>query len=771
MEIIIIIIIVIVLFIKFYEPIFDLIMGIVEFFEGVGDFFKRVKNGVSDKKEEHERRIYEAEQAKKENQEYLQYQYFENAEELPKDIDILNGLRKSFRKNGDTNRAFLCLKNAVELNVGSLKEKEELNGKLAEYYRKAIGTEQNLELERVYQAKSLLYYIQSVAEDDQKIVAKIKDVWKGKYPADLECLYLAAKELCEQKNPIGVFILEDVMLAKNNGVVIAANKERRKEIYQKMTTNAYALFHLWCMNESEKQFLERSAELGCYYAAVILKKSNLVQNLKTSARKGLANGFTSACEYVNSQSEDSKQAKVLFEQGKDAYSKNANNKEAIRQIEEAAGLGNEQASLWLLQYRAENGEKEYEYELATLYEKGTYWVKQNQEKAAMLYMRSAIQGYAEAQYRYGQMLEFGEFGTPKNKQQADIQYINAADQDYVPACMKIGEEYSHGDAEKKAIAEKYLRKVTTLDLSVKGNAKLVRKAWHTLMQMYRNYEFHNEPYPNLGKAFVCAVEYIRLTESDNKEKIDAIPKALAGDRASVGTLAKDYIVKIQNKQISEEEAKTVIIPIYETITLQEICIYEMQAEMGNVDAMRNLFFSYDEVGSCSIGQKMGISIVSVRFSGNRAKCRYWLDRAIALGDTRAMRYKGEYYYIYGTSEEEGKAYLEMAASRGDEMAKEDLEIKQLEVETKARYAAEARALAESLKGDVSGHSSSDESGPIPIEFMPGEITGPYGHKYRLVMRGAYSAEYENVDSGVRVTINESQIGAMGATTEEGYFYW
>lgn len=39
------------------------------------------------------------------------------------------------------------------------------------------------------------------------------------------------------------------------------------------------------------------------------------------------------------------------------------------------------------------------------------------------------------------------------------------------------------------------------------------------------------------------------------------------------------------------------------------------------------------------------------------------------------------------------------------------------------------------------------------------------------MRGAYSAEYENVDSGVRVTIKESQIGAMGATTEEGYFYW
>ena len=66
-----------------------------------------------------------------------------------------------------------------------------------------------------------------------------------------------------------------------------------------------------------------------------------------------------------------------------------------------------------------------------------------------------------------------------------------------------------------------------------------------------------------------------------------------------------------------------------------------------------------------------------------------------------------------------------------------------------------------------------ESGPIPIEGIPDVITGPYGHLYRMVMRGAYSAVYENVDSGMQVTIKESQIGMSGssATTAEGYFHW
>ena len=59
------------------------------------------------------------------------------------------------------------------------------------------------------------------------------------------------------------------------------------------------------------------------------------------------------------------------------------------------------------------------------------------------------------------------------------------------------------------------------------------------MQMYRGYQFHAEPYPGLGKAFVCAVEYLRLTEPDNKKKMDAIPQALEGNPANIGTLASE----------------------------------------------------------------------------------------------------------------------------------------------------------------------------------------------------------------------------------------
>ena len=65
----------------------------------------------------------------------------------------------------------------------------------------------------------------------------------------------------------------------------------------------------------------------------------------------------------------------------------------------------------------------------------------------------------------------------------------------------------------------------------------------------------------------------------------------------------------------------------------------------------------------------------------------------------------------------------------------------------------------------------DESGPIPIEDVPSEITGPYGHKYQLISRGTHSAEYRNVDTGETVNIKESQVGALGATTDAGYFWW
>lgn len=51
------------------------------------------------------------------------------------------------------------------------------------------------------------------------------------------------------------------------------------------------------------------------------------------------------------------------------------------------------------------------------------------------------------------------------------------------------------------------------------------------------------------------------------------------------------------------------------------------------------------------------------------------------------------------------------------------------------------------------------------------ITGPYGHKYQLISRGLRSAEYRNVDTGEIVNINESHVGALGATTEAGYFWW
>lgn len=377
--------------------------------------------------------------------------------------------------------------------------------------------------------------------------------------------------------------------------------------------------------------------------------------------------------------------------------------------------------------------------------------KDEPQEALTYYRKSAELGHQESMYHVARMLY-----------QSDIL------KDIKEAKMWAEKVVQSGCEKAIKLLNLLIAKEASFNARYIEETGLDSKKCYERMQFYRGNKFHAEPYVNLGKAFLYAIEYLRLTESANKEKMNAIKDALKGNTAHIGSLISGYIVKIQNKKISGK-AVEIIIPVYETILLQQACAYELRAEQGDISAMQNLFFLYDEVGSYTLTQKTGISIMSLRFSGNRARGRYWLDRAIAKGDARAMRYKGEYYYIYGASEEEGKEYLKMAASRGDSMAVEDLQLKQLESETKARYQAEAMALAKSL--NIDGGSTEGESGPIPIEYVPDVINGPYGHKYQLISRGLRSAEYRNVDTGEIVNINESHVGALGATTEAGYFWW
>lgn len=766
MLIVIIIVVVIVLFFKFYEPIFDVI-------ESVLDIFGSIRSGAQQTKYKSEKRKKEKLRDQQMQASYEKYQSFQSEEELPEDMAALKGLYNKFQRNNDDRRAFLCLKKSVDLYdkqqgiIGYYPKYMEL----AEHYQKGIGTEKNPAMASALQAKDIVFTCSS-GFDDKLTLSSLDSYWNGTLASkDPDSMYQAAQELCSMQNPWGLFILEDSLLEKSNGITADSSKEEKKAIYEKLSGNAYALYHLSLLvSDSKQELLEKSADMGCFFAAVKAKRTDAVEAMKKAALEKLSGGFESALEYVTGQTDAAKQGYMQYEQGKAAYEADANNKNAVEMIRKAADNGLEQAKMWLLEYCVNNGDPAAEYELAELYETGNYWVKKDPDKASLYYMRSAVKGYAPAQFRYGQMLENGELGTPKNEEQAEKQYCAAAELGDGRACLLMGKRLSlRPDRGDQINAERYLRKATALNPCIDGNSELIKEAWYTLMQLYRGYRAHNEVYPTLDEAFRCAVEYIRLAEP---EKIKYIGGALAGNASDIEALSGQYLRRITVDKVPIEEGEF-ILAINETVTLQAITAYEKLAQKGDTEAMMSLFDLYGDVGEYRI-QTIG-TLTTVRFSENNARRRYWLDKAIELGDVNALRMKGEYYYVFGLTEQEGDRYLAMAAKRGDVMAKDTLDTKDYIRNIDEKRNREMREWAES-NGYIGQDSKQDELSPAPIaiELIPDVITGPYGNTYRRISISSGSSEYQG-DLGDIITIRESDIkvGLSGyhATVDGKYLYW
>ena len=96
-------------------------------------------------------------------------------------------------------------------------------------------------------------------------------------------------------------------------------------------------------------------------------------------------------------------------------------------VETASSLSASQIDL---ARQAENGDKESQYELATLYQEGRS-VEKNYVEAVKWYRRSAEQGWPAAENKLGQMYDRGR-GVPLDKTQAVFWYPRAAEQNYPP---------------------------------------------------------------------------------------------------------------------------------------------------------------------------------------------------------------------------------------------------------------------------------------------------------------------------------------------------
>lgn len=93
-------------------------------------------------------------------------------------------------------------------------------------------------------------------------------------------------------------------------------------------------------------------------------------------------------------------------------------------------------------------------------------------------------------------------------------------------------------------------------------------------------------------------------------------------------------------------------------------------------------------------------------------------------------------------------------------ASEERERKQRSIRAAAQEAADAQ-------------EQKDIDAPHSIHTMPSVITGPYGHTYRQISVGAFSAEYLCDHDRSTVTIHDSDLNAAGngAMVDGGYYHW
>lgn len=95
-----------------------------------------------------------------------------------------------------------------------------------------------------------------------------------------------------------------------------------------------------------------------------------------------------------------------------------------------------------IKQKAKNNDPVAQFQLAILYDQGTH-VKQDLEKAANLYLKSANSGYAASQNSIGSMYQYGE-GIQKNYKEAVYWYKKAVEQDYTESYTNLGFMYDFG---------------------------------------------------------------------------------------------------------------------------------------------------------------------------------------------------------------------------------------------------------------------------------------------------------------------------------------
>lgn len=105
--------------------------------------------------------------------------------------------------------------------------------------------------------------------------------------------------------------------------------------------------------------------------------------------------------------------------------------------------GNYREAMRLFRPRAEQGDRDAQYYLGRMYEKGQ-GVAKDGTKAVTWYRRAAESGHAAAQYRLAVGYAFGLAGLPRNESTAVAWLRKSAESGYKRAQKTLGRAYAEG---------------------------------------------------------------------------------------------------------------------------------------------------------------------------------------------------------------------------------------------------------------------------------------------------------------------------------------
>lgn len=332
------------------------------------------------------------------------------------------------------------------------------------------------------------------------------------------------------------------------------------------------------------------------------------------------------------------EANTLYQQGLALFDAGEQEK-AYDSMKRSDALGHRYAHEWVAKQDAEAGDARAQYQSSKLYLYGTMHTPQNVDKGVSLLEQAASNGIIEAYWRLGELYRNGigllKFET--NAEKAKQMHCKAADGNYIPSMVIYG-DYCE-PAKAKAL---YLKAVLLWDQTDEYRDSIV--------EAYRKLSITD---PADGETSILAAAQFVLMYFDSTKKLDythktpeeSVKAVFAGDADTacrIGTSVK------HSANIADCEK---VASVWWRLAA-DLCMEH--AVHGDVEAIKQLYYIY---------------IDHLKDDG---KAYYWGMKGLETGDA-AMYYEvANHPTLFTLDHEEIIAYLEIAAQKGYEAAKEDL---------------------------------------------------------------------------------------------------